>query len=207
MNRIGVINFLICLFLLLHHVVASNSVEQGQVIKGLVFDRDSHEPLIGATVVVEGHEPLIGGSSDRDGRFVLKNVPFGRVDLRISYLGYETKYVRQLLVTAGKELVLEVDLQQNIEELDEVVIVPQSSDNRLHNPMANVSALSFTVEETRRYAGGIDDPARLVSVFSGVTTGSLQDNSIIVRGNAPQEVAWRLEGVEILLRITLQGPM
>lgn len=196
MNRICIINLLICFFLL-QCVGSTFGQGQGQVIKGRVFDRDSHEPLIGATVVVEEHEPLIGGSTDIDGKFLLESVPLGRVNLRISYLGYETQHLQQLLVTAGKELVLEIDLQQNTEELDEVVVVAQQSGSHPRNPMANVSAMSFTVEETRRYAGGIDDPARLVSAFSGVTTGSLQDNSIIVRGNAPQGVAWRLEGVEI----------
>ena len=63
--------------------------------------------------------------------------------------------------------------------------------------MATVSARTFSVEETQRYAGGLSDPARLASAFAGVSTGNLQDNSIIVRGNAPQGVQWRLEGVEI----------
>ena len=57
--------------------------------------------------------------------------------------------------------------------------------------MATVSARTFSVEETQRYAGGLSDPARLASAFAGVSTGNLQDNSIIVRGNAPQGVQWR----------------
>ena len=63
--------------------------------------------------------------------------------------------------------------------------------------MASVSARSFTVEEAGRFAGGINDPARLVSAYAGVSVGNVQNNAIIVRGNAPQGVSWRLEGVEI----------
>jgi len=65
------------------------------------------------------------------------------------------------------------------------------------NSMASISARSFTVEETRRYAGSMDDPARMASAFAGVATGNLQDNAIIIRGNAPKGVSWRVEGVEV----------
>lgn len=169
----------------------------GQAIKGKVFDVESHEPLIGATVVVEGSDPLIGATTDMDGNFVLQGVSLGRNTLNVSYIGYESLVLPQVLVTSGKEVVLQIGLKQSVREMDEVVVYGNQNKDRPQNTMANVSARSFTVEETRRYAGGIDDPARLVSAFSGVTTGSLQDNSIIVRGNAPQGVAWRLEGVEI----------
>lgn len=65
--------------------------------------------------------------------------------------------------------------------------------------MAAVSARSFSVEETRRYAGAVDDPARLATAFAGVTTSGsgVQDNALSIRGNAPKGVLWRLEGVEI----------
>ena len=63
--------------------------------------------------------------------------------------------------------------------------------------MTTISARTFSAEETRRYAGGMDDPARMASAFAGVAVGNVQDNSIIIRGNSPKGVLWRLEGVEI----------
>lgn len=170
---------------------------RGQVVKGKVFDIDSHEPLIGATIVVAESNPMIGGTTDMEGNFVLEGVPLGRHTFTVSYVGYESSSVPQIMVTSGKEVTLEIGLKQSAVEMEEVVVYANRDKGRPQNSMANVSARSFTVEETRRYAGGIDDPARLVSAFSGVTTGNLQDNSIIVRGNAPQGVAWRLEGIEI----------
>ena len=114
-----------------------------------------------------------------------------------SYLGYEPVIVPEIMVTSGKETVIHVTLKQSITEMDEVVITAGVRKDRPLNSMAAVSARSFTVEEAGRYAGGINDPARLVSAYAGVSVGNVQNNSIIVRGNAPQGVSWRLEGVEI----------
>lgn len=169
----------------------------GQTVKGQVFDLDSHEPLAGATVVLVGSDPQIGAVSDGAGNFALRDVPLGRHTFTIHYLGYESKTISQILITSGKETWLEVALKQSAVEMSEVAVYATHDKARPQNTMASISARTFSVEETRRYAGGIDDPARLVSAFSGVTTGNLQDNSIIVRGNAPQGVAWRLEGIEI----------
>ncbi len=178
-------------------VVSVQAQSNGQAVKGKVIDIDSHEPLIGATIVVTGSDPLIGAVSDGDGSFALSGVGLGRQTFTVSCVGYEQKTISQIMVTAGKEVWLEIGMKQMAVEMSEVTVYASQDKGGPRNPMANVSARSFTVEETRRYAGGIDDPARLVSAFSGVTTGNLQDNSIIVRGNSPQGVAWRLEGIEI----------
>ena len=167
-----------------------------QTLKGKVFDQTTREPLLGATIVVENTNPNIGTTSDENGNFSIPNLPVGRHQLQISYVGYET-ILLQVMVTSGKEVSLEIALKEDATQLAEVIVRASLQKERPLNAMATVSARSFSVEETSRYAGGMNDPARLVSAYAGVTTGNLQDNSIIVRGNAPQGVQWRLEGVEI----------
>jgi hypothetical protein len=88
-------------------------------------------------------------------------------------------------------------MKEQISELEEVVVKAYTKKDKPLNSMATVSARTFSVEEARRYAGGFDDPARLVSSFAGVTIENLRDNSIVVRGNSPKGLLWRLEGVEI----------
>ena len=166
-------------------------------MKGTVTDLDTSEPLIGATIVLTESDPLVGATTDTQGTFTLTGVPLGRHHLHVSYLGYEPVIVPEIMVTSGKETVIHVTLKQSITEMDEVFITAGVRKDRPLNSMAAVSARSFTVEEAGRYAGGINDPARLVSAFAGVSVGNVQNNSIIVRGNAPQGVSWRLEGVEI----------
>lgn len=183
---------LICL-----HVSLISAQNLTQTIKGTVTDMESQVTLPGANVIIPGTDPLLGTITDPDGRFKIENVPVGRHDIQISYLGYEPVTIPEIMVGTGKEVVVNVGLEESVAQMEEVVIKAHARKDKPLNSMAAISARSFTVEETRRYAGGLDDPARLVSSFAGVTTGNIQDNAIIVRGNSPKGVCWRLEGVDI----------
>ena len=169
-----------------------------QTLRGTIYDQNTHEPLIGATVVVQNSDPVIGTTTDENGHFTLPNLRLGRVTLEVSYIGYDSRTIPEILITSAKEVVLSIALREAFTELEGVEIVAGIRKEKALNTMATVSARTFSVEETQRYAGGLSDPARLASAFAGVSTGNMQDNSIIVRGNAPQGVQWRLEGVEIL---------
>lgn len=177
--------------------VLALSAQSGQTVKGKVFDSDTQEPLTGASVVILHSNPFIGTTTDAAGNFILSDIPLGRHNLQVSFMGYQSVTIPELMVTSGKEVIIGVALSQSITEMQEVVVNGALRKDKPLNSMAAVSARSFTVEEAGRYAGGIHDPARLVSAFAGVSVGNVQNNAIIVRGNAPQGVSWRLEGVEI----------
>jgi hypothetical protein len=168
-----------------------------QVIRGKVYDNESQYPLPYATVAVLGTNPLLGTTSDDNGNFRMDDVPTGRYDIEVRCLGYEPAIISGVLVTSAKEVILSTGLKQAVTQMDEVTVKAYSKKDRPLNSMATISARSFSVEETRRYAGGVDDPARMASAFAGVTAGNIQDNAIIIRGNSPKGVLWRLEGVEI----------
>lgn len=185
----------IVLFLVLPLVTHSQDITQ--TLRGTIYDQSTHEPLIGATIVVQNSQPVIGTTTDEAGNFSIANLPLGRVSLEISYIGYESRVIPELLITSAKEVVLSIALKEAATELEGVEVIAGIRKEKALNAMATVSARTFSVEETQRYAGGLSDPARLASAFAGVSTGNLQDNSIVVRGNAPQGVQWRLEGVEI----------
>ena len=109
------------------------------------------------------------------------------------------RLLSNVLVGTGKELVLKIELTESITALDEVVITA-GSDNKAEafNEMATVSARSFSVEETKRFAAGISDPARMITAYAGVTgNGGDDQNAIVIRGNSPRGLLWRLEGMEI----------
>ena len=169
-----------------------------QTARGRVVDVDAQVPLIGVNVVVVGSRPLLGASSDENGRFEISGVPVGRVTLQFSYIGYEPLVISDVLVTAGKELVLEIELQESVVESEEIVVVADEFEGVAVNDMAAVSARSFSVEQTQRYAASISDPARMAQTFAGVSGGG-DDllNEIVIRGNAPKGILWRLEGIEI----------
>jgi hypothetical protein len=170
---------------------------QQQTVRGTVLDADTRVPLVGATVLVVGSDPIIGTTTDLDGRFTLAHVPVGRISIQVRSLGYEEQTLANLLVNSAKELVLDVRLQESIAQLQEVVVSGKKGHGEVRNDMAVMSGRKISVEETSRIAGGINDPARMVTVFPGVAGDPAGNNTIIVRGNSPKGVLWRLEGMEI----------
>ena len=178
-------------------VTSAFAQSAGQTVRGTIVDSDTRQPLIGATVVVQGSDPIIGATTDLDGRFVLSKVPVGRIALQVRMLGYEEQTLANLLVNSAKELVLDVRLQESVLKLEEVVVSGKKGHGEVRNDMAVMSARKISVEETSRIAGGINDPARMVTVFPGVAGDPTGNNTIVVRGNSPKGVLWRLEGMEI----------
>ncbi len=168
-----------------------------QTVRGSVIDGDTRQGLPGATVVVLGSDPIKGATTDVDGRFVIADLPTGRMDLQVRMLGFEEQRLTNLLVTSAKELVLEVVLEARISQLKEFEVTAVERKEQARNDMVTVSARRISVEETSRIAGGINDPARMVGTFAGVATDPMGNNTIVVRGNSPKGVQWRLEGMEI----------
>ena len=93
-----------------------------QTVKGKVFDSETQTPLIGATVVVLDIYPLLGATTDLDGNYKISNVPIGRYNVKISYIGYEPTIVAEILVTSGKEVVISTGLKQSVTQMDEVTV-------------------------------------------------------------------------------------
>ncbi len=172
--------------------------ELKQTIKGVVIDKESQTTLPGATIVIKGTDLESATITDPNGRFFMPDIPIGRYTVEFRFLGYTPLIIPEVQVTSGKEVVLKAEMTESLNTINEVIVKAHSDKDRPLNSMASVSARSFNVEETRRYAGGMDDPARLASVFAGVTSGgNNQDNAIVIRGNAPKTVLWRIEGVDI----------
>jgi len=168
-----------------------------QSVRGIVVDQDSQSPLVGATIIIQASDPLIGSVTDTNGEFRLVNVPIGRVHIKITYIGYEDRIIPNLLITSAKEEVLRIDLAESVSSLEEIVVTGDVPKNVPLNEMSLISSHTFSVEETQRFAGSFDDPARMVTGFAGVVGNAEGDNSIVVRGNSPTGVLWRLEGVAI----------
>ena len=186
----------ILFFLFLFSAVSLSAQQLTQTIKGTIIDESTQKPIPYATIVIMGTDPIMGTTSDEDGNFMIKKVPIGRYDLKVSFLGYEPVIKPEVVVTSAKEVVLTVALTESAYSLDEIIIKPRIIKEKPINRMATVSARMLSVEEANRYAGGFDDPARLASSFPGVSS-SIGNNAIVIRGNAPKFLQWKIEGVEI----------
>lgn len=168
-----------------------------QTLRGHVVEELTNTPLEGASVSAIINDSTIYTLTDRDGAFRFSKIKVGRYDIKITYMGYETTLKPDILVTAGKESVVDVSLSPSNDILTGVVVKSYTKKDRPINKLALVSARSFSVEETSRYAGGMVDPARMATAFAGVSGGDMQDNALSVRGNSPRNISWRLEGIDI----------
>jgi len=164
-------------------------------IRGVITDGASGQPLPYVSVVLLESNPPVGTITDSAGYFRLNRLPVGRYDIQSSFVGYEPVVFREIMVGSGREVFVEIAMRENIQELGEVTIRPKVNKEAPLNQMALASARMFSVEEANRYAGGFDDPARLVTAFAGVS-GCMSNNGIAIRGNSPQFLQWRIEGVE-----------
>ena len=168
-----------------------------QTIRGTVTDIDSQEPLIGAVVQIPSLN--MGSTTDENGAYKISNVPVGRYEIRISYMGYEDQTASDVIVTSGKEVILNPGLSEKVNELNEVVVAYDRREDKTvtNNDMTTVSSRSFNIEDTKKYAGSLGDPSRMAANFAGVSGANDARNDIIIRGNSPSGLLWQLEGLDI----------
>lgn len=189
----GKITLILCLAFI---VIKSNAQDYTGVVRGKIIDEDTRRPLPGVNVVIKTGEFFKGASTDLNGMYRVENVPIGRVNMQVSFLGYSPRTFLNLELTTGKELVVNAQLTERITQL-QTVEVTSANEGELNNDAAVVSARSFSVEESMRFAGARNDVARMAGNFAGVNTSNDAVNDIVVRGNSPNGILWRLEDVDI----------
>jgi len=183
----------LCLFCM---VSIQSMADPTQTVRGTVRETETELEIIGAQVSITlSNGTKIATVTDVSGEYRLENVPVGKHDVVFRFDGFETKTVN-ITVNSGKEVILDVKLDETVTEIEEVVIVG-SKEGEVKNEMATVSAQQFSVAETERFAGSRGDPARMASNFAGVQGADDSRNDIVVRGNSPLGIVYKVEGVDI----------
>jgi hypothetical protein len=191
--------YLFIILLVLSGFSKASAQSRTQTVRGVIKDQESKQPLIGATVIIMNGEVAGGAVTDIDGNFKIEKVPLGRKTLKVTYIGYEPLTVPDIIVTAGKEVVLQLAMTESINKMNDVVVSYDRKKDRTvtNNEMATVSSRSFNPDDTKKYAGSLGDPSRMAANFAGVVAGNDSRNDIVVRGNSPNAMLWQLEGVNI----------
>lgn len=167
-----------------------------QTLKGIIIDKDVKYPLIGATVKVYNNLELIaGGKSNELGEYKIDSIPVNRYTVICTYMGYAEKRIDNVELNSGKETQLNIELSASTTNMKNVVI--QSKKGSINNEMATVSARNFNPEAASRYVASRDDIARMATNFAGVRGSDDSRNDIVIRGNSPNGVLWRVEGIDI----------
>ncbi|MBL0103157.1 MAG: TonB-dependent receptor [Bacteroidetes bacterium] len=185
------LRFLILITLLPSCLFGQNNTQN---IRGVVTDKLSQTPLFGVIVQISSLQK--GVSTDTLGNYVLSDIPPDRYDIKISLIGYKSIAISNVVVTSGKEVILDIAMEEAFNNLNEVVITSHNKGGTI-NKLASVSARTFSMEEVNRYAGGRSDPARLAANFAGVSAPDDSRNDIVIRGNSPVGVLWRIDGMNV----------
>ena len=188
----------LAIFLLLIFITILSQAQTSaftQIIKGIVVDEQSGSILPGASITV-GDSRLNGIANDK-GAFKIQPVPIGRRSIKVSMSGYEDAFVANIEVTSSKEVVLEIRLKEKVTKLNDVVVKSGKSKIKALNDAALVSARQLSIDEAFRYSGTRNDPSRMAQNFAGVSGTNDGRNDIIIRGNSPSGVLWRMDGIDI----------
>ena len=157
------------------------------------MDMMLQNPLPGATVTI----PSLNYTTvtNEEGMFRFKDMPIGSYRITITYSGFKEATLENVAVNSGKETVVNIPMEALVKTESEVLIKANSKKNKPLNDMSAVSARAFTVEETQKYAAAVNDPLRMAAAFPGVLAADDGGNSIIIRGNSPTGLLWKMEGM------------
>ncbi len=186
--------FLFIIFLLITQLSFAQNNKQN--IRGVVIDKLSQTTLPGATVQILNSTINIGTITDENGNYILADLPPERYEIKVSFIGYKDVIIPNVIVTSGKETILDIAMEENITNIAEIVINGNRKDKTINN-LISISARTFSMEEVNRYSGGRSDAARLVANFAGVSAPDDSRNDIVIRGNSPVGVLWRINGMNV----------
>jgi hypothetical protein len=168
-----------------------------QYVRGHVIDKDTRDPLIGANITIVNSSPELGAITDIDGKFEIPGILVGRIQIECTYIGYETYLSDPFILNSARAYELNIELIEAAVTTSELVVSAKKFGNEPLNELSILSARSFSVEETQRYAASANDPGRMVMGFPGVQPSRDSRSDIIIRGNSGIGMLWRLEGIDI----------
>ncbi len=181
---------LVCLLIPVFSIAQNNT----QNVRGVIIDKLSQTPLVGVTLQIVSLQKAT--ATDANGQYNFTNIAPDRYEIKVTYLGYKSITIPNVVVTSGKEVLLDITMEESFSQLAEVVVKANAKEGTT-NKLASVSARTFSMEEVNRYAGGRSDPARLVANFAGVSAPDDSRNDIVIRGNSPVGVLWRIDGMNV----------
>lgn len=167
-----------------------------QNIRGNVMDKTLMTPIAGAKVMLDGDTTLVA-YSDSSGQFEILNVVVGRHSVLVKHYAYADAYLPDVLLNSGKELLLNIQMEEKVKEFSTYRYKAKVNKIKPINDYSVVSARTFSVEETQKFAAAINDPGRMATSFAGVIGADDGNNTIVIRGNSPSGMLWRMEGIDI----------
>ncbi len=166
-----------------------------QTVSGRILDGISYSGISLVNVILSNADFSFGTVSEEEGQFMLDSIPFGRYRLKISHVGYFPYIQENVLLQGGKDVILRIELKPAALQLENIEIIDHNAFNSLS---PSLSSLSFNMEMSDRIPATFYDPARIVTSYPGIAIQNDQSNNISIRGNSPNELLWRIEGLNFV---------
>ena len=181
------------IILLFSFISISNfALSQNVKVYGTITNVLNNDPIPFANIIVEG--TMIGTTSDIDGNYEILNLQAGAYNFKCSYIGFNTDIQSEIKVSSNKNLRLDFFLSENSEVLSEVKVKGNTFNKTKASP---VSLRTINASEISKSPGGNRDISKVISNLPGVSSSSSFRNDIIIRGGAPSENRFFLDGIEI----------
>jgi len=161
---------------------------EGGKISGIVVEKDSGEPLLGVSIIVEGQG--IGADSDVNGQFIIINVRPGTYTLKTSYIGYATVKVTNLIVNTGRTSKQNFALIHAVIEGEEVVVT--ATRPLIHKDLTSSQKIT-TAEEIS--AMPVESFLGVLTAQAGVNQGA--GGELHIRGGRSNEVGYFIDGISV----------
>ncbi len=172
--------------------VASYSFAQNGIIRGSIKNAINNEALPSVTVIVQG--TTTGVLSDFDGKYSLEKLKPGFYNIEFKFIGFKSKMVYEVQVSNSKPTILDIDLEEESKNISEIVVKGATFYKPQESP---VSLRTIGVSEIKRNPGGNRDISKVIQSLPGVASTVSFRNDIIIRGGAPNENKFYLDGIEI----------
>lgn len=176
--------------------------QQTGTVKGKIIEQLTKQPVVGATVQLQNTE--LGNTTDTSGIFTIANVPEGNYSLVISFIGFQSKIINEVIVVRSKTYYLEIELLDNVATLGEVVVVIKKFKNE-NSPLTPVSTYSFGREEIFRNPGAQGDIFRAIGILPGVSSSGGQFSAIAVRGQGTRDNVYMVDDIPLFEVTHLEG--
>lgn len=160
--------------------------------KGKIIELSTKQPIIGASIHIDNTQ--FGTTTDTTGVFTINGIPVGTYAVTISSVGFQTKYISEISITANKTNYSEIELLEAAANLNEVVVRSFRGEN---NPLTPVSAYSYSREEIFRNPGTQGDIMRALSSLPGVVSSGAQFSAIAARGQGTQDNVYMVDDIPV----------
>ncbi len=189
MARYFFLNFLLSIS------IFSSAQEITQSLRGQVSDQISLKGIPSVSVVLNNGESSFITITDEQGNFTLEELPLGRYIIRVTHISYNPYIYHDVILSAGKAFFLQIELKPAIRQLKNIEIQAGKS---MFFLTPRLSSLSIDMEMSDRIPATFYDPARIVTSYPGIAIQNDQSNNISIRGNSPNELTWRIDGLNFV---------